>query len=33
VRGSKKLGAVAYVLKPFDPYLLRQAVDRAAGRS
>lgn len=32
VRESRKLGAVAYVLKPFDPDLLRQAVDRAAGR-
>lgn len=32
VRTSRKLGAVAYVTKPFDPHLLRQAVDRAAGR-
>ena len=32
VRSSRKLGAVAYVLKPFDLYMLRQAVDAAAGR-
>jgi DNA-binding NtrC family response regulator len=32
VRASRKLGAVAYVRKPFDPTLLRQAIDRAAGR-
>jgi CheY-like chemotaxis protein len=32
VRASRKLGAVAYVTKPFDPMLLRQALDRAAGR-
>ena len=32
VRASRKLGAVAYVTKPFDPDLLRQAVDHAAGR-
>jgi CheY-like chemotaxis protein len=27
VRASKKVGAVAYVLKPFDPVLLRSAID------
>lgn len=32
VRTSRKLGAVAYVTKPFDPDLLRQAVDHASGR-
>lgn len=32
VRMSRKLGAVAYILKPFDPYLLHQAVDDAFGR-
>jgi CheY-like chemotaxis protein len=32
VRASRTLGAMAYVLKPFDPYVLRQALDRAAGR-
>lgn len=32
VRTSRKLGAVAYVTKPFDAHLLRQAVDHAAGR-
>jgi CheY-like chemotaxis protein len=32
VRASRKLGAVAYVTKPIDPALLRQALDRAAGR-
>ena len=29
---SRKLGAAAYVTKPFDPHLLRQAVDHASGR-
>ena len=29
---SRKLGAVAYVTKPFDSDLLRQALDRASGR-
>jgi CheY-like chemotaxis protein len=33
VRTSRRLGAVAYVLKPFDPVLLREALDLAAGRS
>ena len=32
IRESKKIGAAAYVTKPFDPYVLRQAVDLAAGR-
>lgn len=32
VRTSRKVGAVAYVTKPFDPILLRQAIDHAAGR-
>ena len=32
VRTSRKLGAVAYVTKPFDPVLLRQALDHASGR-
>ena len=32
VRRSQKLGAVGYVTKPFDPYLVRQAVDLAAER-
>jgi two-component system response regulator HydG len=32
VRESRKLGAVGYVTKPFDPYLFRQAVDTAAER-
>lgn len=32
VHTSRKLGAVAYVTKPFDPDLLRQAVDHASGR-
>lgn len=32
VRASRQLGAVAYVTKPFDPHLLRQAVDHASGR-
>lgn len=29
---SRRLGAVDYVLKPFAPALVRQAVDRASGR-
>ena len=32
VRTSRKVGAVAYVTKPFDPDLVRQAVDHASGR-
>ena len=32
VRTSRKLGAVAYVTKPFDLYMLRQALDEASGR-
>ena len=32
VRASRKLGAFAYVTKPFNPYLLRQALDNASGR-
>jgi CheY-like chemotaxis protein len=32
VRASRTVGAVGYVLKPFDPYVLRQALDNAAGR-
>jgi len=32
VRTSRTLGAVAYVLKPFDSYLLQQALDQASGR-
>ena len=32
VRTSRKLGAVAYVTKPFDEHLLRQALDHASGR-
>ena len=32
VRTSRKLGAVAYVTKPFDSSLLRQALDHASGR-
>lgn len=32
VRTSRRLGAVAYVTKPFDRDLLRQAVDHASGR-
>ena len=31
VRTSRTLGATAYVTKPFDPGLLRQALDDAAG--
>ncbi len=33
VRTSRKLGALAYVTKPFDFYLLRQALDLASGRA
>lgn len=29
---SRNLGAVAYVTKPYDPNLLRQALDRASGQ-
>lgn len=32
VHTSRRLGAVAYVTKPFDPVQLRQALDHAAGR-
>jgi CheY-like chemotaxis protein len=32
VRTSRVLGAVAYVLKPFNSELLREALDRASGR-
>ena len=32
VRTSRKLGALAYVTKPFDLDLLRQALDHASGR-
>ena len=32
VRSSRKVGAVAYVTKPFDRDLLRQAIDHASGR-
>ena len=32
VQISRKLGAAAYVTKPFDADLVRQAVDRSAGR-
>lgn len=32
VRTSRTLGAVAYVTKPFDLDLLRQALDHASGR-
>ncbi len=32
VRMSRKLGAVAYVTKPFNLDLLRQALDHASGR-
>ena len=33
VRTSRKLGAVAYVIKPFDPVMLREALDSASDRS
>jgi DNA-binding NarL/FixJ family response regulator len=29
---SRRLGAVGYVVKPFTPGMMRQAVDLAAGR-
>ena len=32
VRASHKLGAIAYVTKPLDLDLLRQALDHASGR-
>ena len=32
VRTSRRLGAIAYVTKPVDATLLRQAVDHASGR-
>ena len=32
VWASRMLGAVGYVTKPFDPDLLRQALDHASGR-
>ena len=32
VRTSRKLGAIAYVIKPFNLVLLREALDRASGR-
>ena len=32
VRTSHKVGAVAYVIKPFDPVMLREALDCASGR-
>lgn len=31
VRTSRKLGAIAYVIKPFDPVMLREALDTASG--
>ena len=31
VQSSRKLGAVAYVVKPFDPLMLHQALDVASG--
>ena len=30
VQASRKLGAIAYVVKPFDPVMLRQALDVAS---
>lgn len=30
VQASRRIGAIAYVTKPFIPYLLREAVDTAA---
>ena len=33
VRTSRKLGALAYVTKPFDMDMLRQALDVASGRA
>ena len=32
VRTSRKIGAVAYVIKPFDPVMLREALDDASRR-
>jgi len=32
VHTSRMAGAVAYVTKPFVPYLLREAIERASGR-
>ena len=32
VRTSRKVGAVAYVTKPFVPYMVQEALERAAGR-
>ena len=32
VRTSRKVGAVGYVIKPFDPVMLREALGRASGR-
>ena len=32
VRTSRTVGAVGYVIKPFDPVMLREALDRASGR-
>jgi CheY-like chemotaxis protein len=32
VRTSRKVGAVAYVTKPFVPYLVQEALERAAAR-
>jgi DNA-binding NtrC family response regulator len=32
VRTSRKVGAVAYITKPFRQYLLRETLDRVAGR-
>ena len=31
VRTSRMLGAIAYVIKPFDPVMLREALDVASG--
>jgi CheY-like chemotaxis protein len=31
IRASRKLGAVAYVTKPFDRYMLCQALEKAVG--
>lgn len=32
IRTSRKVGATAYVTKPFDSIVLRQAIDHASGR-
>ena len=32
VQTSRRAGAVAYITKPFNLYLLREALDRASGR-